>query len=379
MSEWPTPTNPLRIVFWGTYDLSKPRTRILRDGLTALGVEVVEIHADVWSGDRDKSQLSRVALAKRVLRLIVLWPFLILRYLFAPAHHVVVVPYMGQLDVLVIAPFARLRGVPVCWDMFLSIYDTVVHDRRMASEKGIVARALKGLEWCSCRVADAVFLDTPTHAARMARIFSVPEDRFAAIPVGAEPQAFPRRPKRDPDGSIRILFYGQMIPLHGIDIIVKAARSDRGRGYTWHLIGSGQEQELVEDVLAADGASHIRWDAWLPYHGLADAITRADICLGIFGASDKAASVVPNKVYQALLSGRSVITRASPAIRDIFPIPDPGLRLVPHSDPEALLDAVEVLALEGFPTVREDQLEALKPRGIAECLLRSIGPILERR
>ncbi len=44
---------PMRIVLWGTYDLSKPRTRILRDGLNEIGVEVTEIHSDVWSSDAD--------------------------------------------------------------------------------------------------------------------------------------------------------------------------------------------------------------------------------------------------------------------------------------------------------------------------------------
>ena len=36
---------------------------------------------------------------------------------------------MGHLDIIIIRLFARLRGAPVIWDAFLSLYDTVVHDR----------------------------------------------------------------------------------------------------------------------------------------------------------------------------------------------------------------------------------------------------------
>lgn len=50
----PVPTAPCgkRVVFWGTYDLSKPRTRILRAGLQELGVEVIEIHANHLAATR---------------------------------------------------------------------------------------------------------------------------------------------------------------------------------------------------------------------------------------------------------------------------------------------------------------------------------------
>ena len=365
-----------RVVFWGTYDLGKPRTRILRDSLRGAGVEVVEIHADIWFGHEDKSQAGTAAVLRRLLRGLVAYPGLVFRYLRAPAHDAVIVPYLGQVDVLIFRPLAWLRRTPVIWDMFISLYDTVVCDRRMVRASNPVAYGLRALEWCACRAADIVLLDTPAHARRIARLFGLAETRTGAVPVGAEPGAFARVPPRKThDGATRILFYGQLIPLHGIETILAAALSERGREHHWHIIGTGQHSDLVETALAAGNASHVIWDRWRPYDQLIGAIEDADICLGIFGASDKAASVVPNKVYQCLMAGRTVITRRSEAISEVFPVPHPGLVQVAHSDHTALLDAIDAARGNDFPAMPEEYLAIARPEDIGRQLVALLSSI----
>lgn len=370
---------PLRVLLWGTYDTGKPRTRILRDGLRDIGVEVTEIHADIWSADADKSQLGRAAMALRLLKLLLVYPMLIWRYLRAPAHDVVLVPYLGQFDVIVLRPFASLRGQRVVLDLFISLYDTVVNDRRMLREGSVMARVLKAVEALSCRCADLVLLDTQTHANRIATMFGLDPARVDAVPVGAEPGAFASVPARgDHQGRTRILFYGQLIPLHGVETILQAAQSERGRAHDWHIIGSGQDSAKVARAMAQDGTDHITWDDWVPYEDLAQAIARADLCLGIFGTSDKAASVVPNKVYQCLIAGRPVITRDSAAMHEFF-APHPGLALVPAADPDALLDAVDALQEVGLPAYPADQLHAATPAKIAKSLSTKLAHQAERK
>lgn len=370
---------PLRVVLWGSYDLGKPRTRILREGLLQAGVEVTEIHADIWEGDADKSQLSRAQMVLRLLRLLLVYPVLIYRYLRAPQHDLVMVPYLGQFDVIVLWPFATLRGRPVVLDLFLSLYDTVVNDRKMVQPGTIVARVLKALERLSCCAADIVLLDTSAHAERIAGMLGLDPAKFDAVPVGAEPGAFAQVATHVPHaGRTRILFYGQLIPLHGVETILDAARSERGQQFDWHLIGSGQDQPLVADALAACQLDHITWDRWVPYEDLAKAIEASDICLGIFGTSDKAASVVPNKVYQSLFAKRPVITRDSPALREVFARADPALCLVPAADPAAILDAIDLLESVGFPAMQPDLLEGAQPTRIGETLCAKIAPLVGR-
>ena len=47
----------MHIVCFGTYDLDKPRNRLIVTALRARGHQVTEIHGSIWQGVADKSQL----------------------------------------------------------------------------------------------------------------------------------------------------------------------------------------------------------------------------------------------------------------------------------------------------------------------------------
>ncbi len=269
-----------RLVLWGTYDLSKPRTRILRESLRLHASELVEIHANLWQSTRDKSAVTGTgALIRIALRHLVAYPRLVWRYLHAPRHTAVVVGYMGHLDVLVLWPLARLRGVPIVWDMFLSLYDTVVLDRGLVRPRSLAARLLWVFERLALGAADLAVIDTETHARRIETLFRLPTRRLAVVPVGSEPGVFPPLPVRvrDPHETLRILFYGQFIPLHGIDTILAAARLAENRPLQWQLIGNGQEAPRIQAELAARPIPpRLVWQEWAPYEQLIDRMRDAD-------------------------------------------------------------------------------------------------------
>lgn len=341
---------PQRRLLWGSYDLTKPRTRILRDSLRRMPGETIELHADIWRDARDKSAMTGIGVLLGIaLRYLIAYPRLIWRYLRAPRHDVVVVGYLGHLDVLVLWPFARLRRVPVVWDMFLSLHDTVVQDRQMLRQGRVAARMLWAFERLALGAADTVVLDTEAHVRRVERLYRLAPGRLAAVFVGAEAEAFPELPPapRAEDEPLRILFYGQFIPLHGIDTILAAARLAAGRPWRWQIIGTGQEAARIRAELAADPVPGLDWDEWVPYEALIGRMRDAHLCLGIFGTSCKAASVIPNKVFQAISAGRPVVTRDSPAMRELAPPGTPGIALVPPADPAALVAAIERMAEGG--------------------------------
>lgn len=331
----------MKIVLWGTYDDGKPRVRILREGLRAQGIELVEIHENVWVDIEDKSALRGTrAWLRRGLRLLRSYPLLIWRYLRTPAHDLVLVSYPGQLDVLVLRPFAWMRRKRIAFDWFISAFDTVVQDRRFLGKRNPLTWMLWVGEWLASHAADLAFMDTATHARRMERLFRRVPNSIGHVWVGAEPSFSQGDAHPSSDGSLRVLFYGQFIPLHGIDTIVEAARLLREAPVAWTLIGRGQEAPRIRTILAEHPLPTLHWVEWVPYDQLHGWLERADVCLGIFGTSEKAASVIPNKVFQIVASGRPLVTRDSPAIRELLDDSPPCVHLVPPGDAHALADAI---------------------------------------
>lgn len=336
------------ILFWGTYDVGKPRVRLLLSGARSQGAEVRECHRHVWGKIEDKGDLKGGAVKiRRVLHWISSYPSLWSGYLRAPDHDAVVVPYLGHLDVLLLAPLAKLRRKPLVWDAFLSLYDTVVHDRGLLSPESTAARLLFMAEKLSCRAADILFLDTHAQARYFERTFRLKNGSVGRVFVGAEDLFFRPTPNSKSHGKhpFTVLFYGQFIPLHGIETIVKAALRAESVSETirWVLVGRGQEAERVDAMIARSGSRSIERVAWVPYDRLPAWIHEADVGLGIFGTTGKAQRVIPNKIFQMIAAGIPIITADTPAIRELVR-PSPFLRLIPPGDPNALAEAVLALA-----------------------------------
>jgi len=372
----------MRVAFWGTFDLGKPRNRILLRGLQENDVEVLLCHRQIWAGVEDKSRLTAFERLRFLSRVLLAYPGLLLGYLRLPRHDAVLVGYLGQLDVMVLWLFARLRRVPVVWDAFLSLVDTVVDDRALVSPRHPLARLLFAWEWLASRAADRVLLDTRSHAEAFAAAYRLPRNRVAAVFVGAEPEAFPAGPppaRVEGHAPVRVLFYGQLIPLHGVETILRAARAAREEPFDWTLIGQGQQEQLVRRMLAEVPLPRLRWIPWVPYEELARWIGEADVCLGIFGASGKAARVIPNKVFQAVAAGKPLVTRDSPAIRELLG-EGCGVYLVPPDDPEGLLEALRRLRAESGAlagkALHAAARERIQPKAIGRELLKILESLL---
>lgn len=333
----------MRILVWGTYDRGKPRVRILCNGMRAVGIHVDEIHAKVWAGVEDKSQVKGLGSRLRLLaRWTLAYPRLVWRLVRAPKPDFLLISYPGILDAFIASFVGRMRHIPVAWDVFISIYDTIVEDRKMLRADSLAARFLRSLERRALCCVDLVFMDTQAHARRIESLFDLPVKSCGSVWVGAEIEHFPQHEGPPPGAAdtLKVLFYGQFIPLHGIPTIVEAAKILRNAPIEWTLIGRGQEAERVRTMLDADPLPKLRRVQWVDYKELQQWMAKSDICLGIFGDSQKAASVIPNKVFQIVAAGRPLITRDSPAIRELLS-PNPGcVYLVPSGDAAALASAV---------------------------------------
>jgi len=337
----------MTISYWGTYDRDYPRNRILIAGLRANGVQVREFHASLWRGPADKIRRAKSGWIRPLLLIRWAWAYLVLsiRFLRSPRPDYLFVGYSGHFDVLPAWCLSRLRRVPLIFDAFLSLYDSLVLDRGTVSPHGWKARFLAAVDRTACRLADRVLLDTRAHVRFFCETYGLSMEKFWALPIGADDSVFRPGPENARNGhSYTVLHFGRYIPLHGLETVVRAARrlEDGETPIRFVLIGDGEERRRIEVLVRELGGTSIRFEDSQPPEELAETIRKADLCLGIFGLTGKAARVVPNKVYEALASGKPVITGDSPAARE-FLTDGVDCLLCERGDPGALAAAIRRL------------------------------------
>ena len=317
----------MRVLYFGTYDASYPRNAQVISALRAAGAGVIERNEPVWSARHNWSagigQLARLRRAQRRLRT----PF-------AEEADAIIVGYPGHFDLAAARRVAR--GRPVVFNALVSLYDTLVNDRRRFRRRSPAAAVTRRIDSVAFRGADLVVADTEAHAAFFAGVFGLPPERIAVCFVGAEDRLF--EPGWRASTPFSALFVGKLIPLHGVETILAAARL--APEIRFRLVGSGQLGTALG--AAPPNVEHI---PWIDYEKLPDAYRQAGCALGIFGTSAKAGRVIPNKAFQALACGTPLVTADTPAARELLTEGHDAL-LVPSGSPQALAVALRRLAAD---------------------------------
>lgn len=318
----------MRVVYFGTYERGYPRNAQVISALRRAGVDVVERHEPVWEGREQKwgtgvAVLPRLALAEaRLLRA------------DRTEAEAVVVGYPGHFDLPAARRFAS--GRPIVFNPLVSLADTFVSDRGRFRPGSLPDRLLTAIDRRALRAADLVVADTRVNAAFLAELAGLPAERVAVCLVGAEERLF--QPGWKPQSPAAAVFVGKLIPLHGLETILEAARL--APELRLRVIGTGQLDHLLDSRPA-----NVEWVRWVDYDRLPGELRRAGCALGIFGTSDKARRVIPNKAFQALACGVPLVTADTPAARELLVDGESAL-LVSPGEPAALAAALRRLTTE---------------------------------
>jgi len=313
----------LDILWWGRSDTNYSRNRVIRTCLERLGCRFSEFSpVNSWLGLME-------AYVRRPKRPSLIW-----------------VPCFRQRDMYSASIWAEKQNVPLVFDPLISAYDKQVYERKKFAAED--SKAIKLLNWEKSvfQKATMVIGDTREHCNYFHTAFGVEKSRLIDIPVGAEEKIFkPATNPSDKSNTITVLFYGSFLGLQGPLTIIEAAKRYHGPEVQWKLIGEGPL--LGKCKAEAAGLDSVEFIPWVPYEDLPSHIQKADIVLGIFGTSEKANRVIPNKVYQTLACGKPLVTMRSPAYPKGFTTNyDMGIHWVTPGDAKDLATAVSKLARE---------------------------------
>jgi len=357
-----------KILFFGIFDPGYSRNAILLGGLRKLGCQVDECRVPSRSGRLGKY----LSLIKQA------WP------LRRRGYDAVVVAYPGHTVVWIAKLLFRRR---IFFDAFVSLYLSNVEDRKVHGRHSLGAVKDYLLDSVGCRLADRVILDTALQAGYFVEKFRLDTHKVFDVPVGGLEGEFFPRPK-ETAGKIKVHFHGSFIPLHGIGVILRAAKLlEAEKSLEFALIGRGQlHAEMVR--MAQDlGLANVSFLEPVPYLSdggspLADRINDSDICLGIFDGGIKANMVVPNKLFEYAACGKPVITARTDAVVSLFKEGE-DLLLVPADDPSALADGIRALKDDILlrrkigDNLRNKFLACFTSERVAERLLGSIETYAE--
>ena len=239
-------------------------------------------------------------------------------------------------------------------DAFLSLYDTAVNDRQLLAPSSLSARVLFKLEKRAFATADAIVVDTPDNGRHYSELFAIGSNKITAIPLSIP--ELPRQPstvRKTDDGVFTCLFMGSLVPLQGISTLLKAIDLLQPEAQIrFEFIGDGQHAELIEDFQHTHPHAQLHWQqTMLATDSLIAHIADADLCLGIFGHSDKADRVLPYKLYYYAAMGKAFLSKNSPCLQSVA---DP--LLLCEADAESL--AARILELSRSPDLLEQSMTA---------------------
>ena len=309
--------NKVKVCFWPGRESSYSRTRVIIRGLKQAGVDVYDCSSEGKAWSRFFKGLFKFLSVKKKSDLIL-------------------VGFLGHFLMPIVRLFTRKK---IIFDAFVSVYQTMVFDRQVFRSRGILAYWARMIDRTACHFAGKVLLDTNQHIDYYVREYGFSESKFLKFPASADDTVFyPRTGISEKDFLVH--FHGEFQRLHGTDYIIEAA--SLLPDIKFRMVGKGKKFKTIRDRAITEGLTNVEFHPAVSYEKLAELMSEASICLGIFGKTKKAGMVIPHKVYEALAMGKPIITADTPAARELL---DNGKTAVlcPPGNSKALAAAIQQL------------------------------------
>lgn len=361
-------------LFLGGYDPAYQRNAVIRKGLGALGDAVAEYPADpsIKSWLRYPLLLAKMAARSGTRTNARTGPRPLPRPFPFRRADAVYVPAFCQKDVPLARFLATFLARPLVFDPLAPRYETKILDRRRRPPDSLTARWNLWIDAMAFRLADLVLADTAAHAASFASAYGVPARKLVVVPIGYDDALFDpgrvapfeARASAPAGAPFTVLFFGSFLPLHGVDVVVEAARVVRRLDPTivFRFVGSGDTWSHARALASDLDATNCVFEPWAPLAALPALVASSDVVLGIFGRTPKARRVVPHKLFQSLGMRKPVITARTPAVQEFF-VHDRNIWLCDEPYAENLAAAVVRLKADaalrarlagtGYRTVKE--------------------------
>lgn len=285
-----------------------------------------------YSSYVEKICFSDKSYGKRLLKVIRQLLFINMR-----KFDLIYVSFMPQM----LVPFFswKWRGKLLVTDFFISIYDTLVFDRKKIKEQSLIGRLLYWIDRCTISKSDYIVADTKAHGAYFSDEFGCPKENIFVLYLNADRSVYyPRVQKKRVEfgHKFHVLYFGSILPLQGVEYVLQAAKLLKEQTDIQFTVIGPIRNKISKPVLET-----VRYIEWMNQNELAEEISQSDICLaGHFSADiKKAERTIPGKAYIYEAMKKPMILGDTIANRELF-VPDESHSFVKTGDSQALADEI---------------------------------------
>ena len=291
----------MNICFFGSYQRNYSRNKILLDGIQKNNTNV--IHCNSHHGFFFHRY----------------WELIKSFWKNRNAVDVIFVAFPGQLDVPLAWLIGKLTHKPVVLDMYYSMYDTFVFDRKSFTPDSFQGKIYYYVDKLAALLADHIVTDTNAHADHFSTQFKIRREKFTRIFVGGDDSVFQPLSRNRVKKSLIIEFHGMFSLAQGAEYFIEAAKLlEREPGLKYLLIGDSTYYALPKEKLNQLRPKNLTYIGEVSLTRLAQLVSKADICIGHLGVTSKAKNAISNKTFHALFSGKPVIVMDSQANQELF-------------------------------------------------------------
>mgnify|MGYP001601932903 CR=1 FL=1 len=290
----------MTICFFGSYNRTYCRNRILIDGLEKNNIKILHCnsHKEFFITRYFELTKKFIQLSKNVDN--------------------IYVAYRGHLDVFCAVIVGFIFNKKVFFDIYYSLYDTYVNDRRVVKPNSYKAVLYYLLDKYNCQLADCVITYTMATSKYLSLTFKQPISKFKTVYIGGDEMLY-KPISRKPRKKIIVEFHGWFTRMQGAEYFIQAAKLlENKKNIEFRLIGNTVNYGYVFEVLQKLKPKTLNYFKNMSEKKLAKKIANADISVGHLSNITKAHVSISNKMYHAISCKVALIAANYEATKELL-------------------------------------------------------------
>ena len=258
-------------------------------------------------GYEDKSYIIR--LIKIYIKLL-LMPLSKYDFIFVGFAPQLILPFWGF----------KFKSKFIVEDFFISMYDTMINDRKKFRKNSLFAKIFLWLDKITLKSADKIIVDTCAHGEYFVSKLGADKSKINVLYLKADKTIYYPRLSSKADeynNKFVVLYFGSILPLQGVDIIMQCAESmESVSAVFFEIIGPINNKHMSK----YRHLKNVKFVPWLSQESLSEKIAAADLCLaGHFNNMiEKASRTIPGKAYIYDSMKKPMILGDNSANRELF-------------------------------------------------------------